>query len=196
MRHVGGLGRVDQRLLVRADRHTFRLHADGDLGDHVLRLDVDDGHQVVVLVGDVERIAGGIEREKLGVRSGRKRVQFLVGIGVEDPHRVVVGGADIEFLAVGTDGDAARPVAGGKLPDLLPGVAVEHGHAVTALIGDENLVGERRRRQGNEDGQNQPARVSHANLQTRDICFPAGRCPAYPAVKPDAGNPPAAKRKP
>ena len=78
---------------------------------HVLALDVDDGDQIVVLVGDVERLAVGREHEQLGVGAGGQRADDLVRRRVDHLDRVVVAGAEIEQLAVVRDGDAARPLA-------------------------------------------------------------------------------------
>ena len=71
MRHVGGLGGVDQDLAVRADRHALGLDADLDVADASALLEIDDGDRVVVLVGDVEDLAGGILGEQLRDRGRR-----------------------------------------------------------------------------------------------------------------------------
>ena len=47
--------------------HAFGLDADRDLGLHVARLGVHDRDHGVVLVGDVERAAFGIDGHQLGV---------------------------------------------------------------------------------------------------------------------------------
>ena len=57
-------------LRIRADRHALGLDADRDLAGRHALVDIDDGHHRVVLVGDVEQLAGGIERELLGIRAG------------------------------------------------------------------------------------------------------------------------------
>ena len=59
--HVGRFGGVDQHLAVGADAHALGLDADGDVGDDLAVVDVDDGDEVVVLVGDVERVAGRMQ---------------------------------------------------------------------------------------------------------------------------------------
>ena len=79
MRHIGGFGGVDQHLAVGADAHAFRLYPDRDLGEHRTLLDVDHGHQVVVLVGDEERVPAGMKDEKLRVGSARQSTDDLKG---------------------------------------------------------------------------------------------------------------------
>ncbi len=142
MRHVGGLGGVDDPFLVRRNRHALGLDPDRDLGDDRMGLGIRHGDEIVVLVGDVERVAGRIEHEQLRVRAAWQGVEFLVGAGIEDPHGVIVGRADIEQLAVGRDRDAARAVAAIEGMDDLPGRGVEHADGVVAFVRHERLARE------------------------------------------------------
>ncbi len=94
MRHVGGLGGVDQDLAVRADGHALGLDADLDVAEARALLDIDDGHRVVVLVGDVEDLAVGIEGEQFGVRTGGQGVDDLLLGDVDHLDGVVVADRD------------------------------------------------------------------------------------------------------
>ena len=112
-------------------------------------LDVDDGDEVVVLVGDVQRIAGGMQDEQLGVGAGRQRLHHLKGLGVVDLDDVVVAGADDQPLAVVRQDDAARALADGEGLDHLELLGVDDRDRVVLLVGDERRKGQRRgRRQG------------------------------------------------
>src|ERR1043166_4855408 len=71
MRHVRRFRRVDQDLAVRAHAHAFRLDADLHVAEAPAPLDVDDRHRIVVLVGDVECLAGRVLDEQLRVGTGR-----------------------------------------------------------------------------------------------------------------------------
>ena len=64
------------------------------------RVDVDDGDEVVVLVGDIEVLAVGIERESLGIGAARQGALERVAVEVEHVDIVVVAGADVERLRV------------------------------------------------------------------------------------------------
>ena len=57
-------------LRVGADAHAFGLDADRNLGHDVAALAVDDGDERVVLVGDVDALALGIDVHQLGVGTG------------------------------------------------------------------------------------------------------------------------------
>ena len=67
MRHVGRFRRVDQGLAVRTNPHAFRLDADLHLAKAAALLHVDDRDGIVVLVGDVEDLAGRILGEQFGI---------------------------------------------------------------------------------------------------------------------------------
>src|SRR5947199_1410878 len=111
MRHVGGLGGIDQGLAVRADGHALGLDADLDLAETGTLFDIDDGHRVVVFVGDVEDLAGSIEGEQFGVRSGWQRIDDLLLRNVDDLNAVVVADGHEYKLAIPRELDAARPLA-------------------------------------------------------------------------------------
>ena len=72
VRHVGGFGRVHQQLPVRRNAHSLRLDTDRDLRQHLVRLDIDHSDEVIVLVGDIERIAGWMQNEQFRVRPRRQ----------------------------------------------------------------------------------------------------------------------------
>ena len=57
MRHVGRFRGVDQHLPVGAHSHALGLHADRYFGDNLVGLDIDYGDEIIVLVGDIKRIA-------------------------------------------------------------------------------------------------------------------------------------------
>ena len=94
MDHVGGLGGVDQHSAIRAHPHALGLDADRDLREHLGVVDVDDGHQVIVFVGDVERIAGGMEDKQLRIGSRRQGSDDPLTLQIDHLNRVVVAGAD------------------------------------------------------------------------------------------------------
>ena len=100
MRHVGGFGRVDQDLAVRADRHALGFDADLNVAEARALLEIDDRHRVVVLVGDIENLAGGILGEQFGIGAGGQGVHHLSGCGVDHLDRVVVADRDQHELAV------------------------------------------------------------------------------------------------
>ena len=207
MRHARRFGRVHDRLAVRRDAHAFRLHADRNLGDERALLDVHHGDEVVVLVGDVEKLARRIEHEELGIGARRQRADDLVGRRVDDLHGVVVAGAEQHVFAVMRDGDAARALADRNRLDDLHARGVEHRDGVVALVGDEDLVGEgrRRKRERNRherhDGRKRfvipfpPARLLRSGL-IACTWSPAGRSPACRASSSDARSRPAAKPTP
>ncbi|MGY4326546.1 hypothetical protein ACVWWG_000960 [Bradyrhizobium sp. LB7.2] len=111
MRHVGRLGRVDQRLAVRADGHALGLDANLDVAKARALLEVDHGHRVVVLVGDIEDLAGGILGEQFGVGSGGQAVHHGLRLRVDHLDGVVVADRDHHELAVAREVDAARALA-------------------------------------------------------------------------------------
>ena len=110
MRHVGGLGRIDQDLAIRADRHAFGFDADLDVAKPGPLLDIDDGDGVVVLVGDIENFAGGILGKQLGIGAGGQGVHHLQGLGVDHLNGVVVTDRDHHEFAVAGEFDAPRPL--------------------------------------------------------------------------------------
>ena len=69
------------------------------------------GHRVVVLVGDVEDLAGGIQGEQFGIGPGGQGVHHLLRRGVDHLNGVVVADRDHHELAVPRELDAARPLA-------------------------------------------------------------------------------------
>ena len=79
--------------------HALRLDPDRHVAKPCALVDVDDRHRVVVLIGDVENLAGGVLDEQLGVGPGGKRADDFVGLGVDHLDRVVVADRDKdEFL--------------------------------------------------------------------------------------------------
>ena len=74
--------------------HALRLDADRDLGHDLPAVDVDGGDQIVVLVGDIERLAVGRSANSSGsAPDGKVPTISSVG-GVDHLHRVVVAGAE------------------------------------------------------------------------------------------------------
>ena len=113
MRHARGLGGVDEVFPVGAEAHPLGLDADRDLGDDLAAIDVDDGHQVAVFIGDVEHLTRGIEGEVLGVRTTRQITDDLLRGEVEHLDVIAVAGANVERLFVLREQDAARALADG-----------------------------------------------------------------------------------
>ena len=58
---------------------------DRNFGQHLVGLDIDDGDEIVVLIGDVERIAGWMQNEQLRIGAGRQRLDDLAGLGLHAP---------------------------------------------------------------------------------------------------------------
>ncbi len=136
VRHVGGLGRIDQKLAVRADRHAFRLDPDLHVADARAFGDVDDGHGVVVLVGDIEGLAGGVLHEQLGIRAGGQGVDHLPGRGVDHLDGIVIADRHHHELAVAGELDSPRPLPYLDGRGHLPGVGIDHRDRVAFLIRD------------------------------------------------------------
>ena len=65
---------------------------------HLARGHVDHRHHVVVLVRHVERIAGDVQGEGLGIGTGRQIADDLQRLGVDDLDGVVVARADQDRL--------------------------------------------------------------------------------------------------
>jgi hypothetical protein len=57
-------------------------------------VEIDRRGEAVVLIGDVNRSARGVDVEQLGIWTGRQGADYLVAGEVEDLHRVVVARAD------------------------------------------------------------------------------------------------------
>ena len=116
MRHVRGLRRGDQDLAVGTYAHALGLDPDRHLGHHLPVLEVDRRHQRVVLVGDVDRAARGMDVDLLGIRARRQIADDLAAGEIEDLHGVVVARADQHLLAVLGQYDAARALTDGNGP--------------------------------------------------------------------------------
>ena len=90
---------LTRNLAVRAHRHALRLDPDRHVAKPFALVDVDDRHRVVILIGDIQNLAGGVLDEELGVRPGGKRADDFAGRSVDDLDRVVVADRDKdEFL--------------------------------------------------------------------------------------------------
>ena len=74
-------------------------------------LEIDDGHRVVVLVGDIEHLAGRVLGEQFGIGTGGQGVDDLPGLGVDHLDGVVIADGDHHELAVARELDAARALA-------------------------------------------------------------------------------------
>ena len=98
----------DGEFAVGAHAHALGLDADRDLGKHVAALDVHDGDETVVLVGDVDLLAVRIDRHQLGVGTRFELAALLKGLGVDHVHDVAVAGGHEQLLEVGAEHDAAR----------------------------------------------------------------------------------------
>src|SRR5437870_13307673 len=155
MRHVGRLGSIDQDLAIRADGHALRLDADLDLAETSALLDVDDGHRVVVFVGDVEDLAVSIESEQFRIRAGGQGIDDLLLRNVDDLNAVVVADGDKHKLSIPREFDAARPLADLDGLGDGPTVCIDHRYGVALLvghIGDEGRGGGHSREQESHSG--------------------------------------------
>ena len=74
------------------DGHAFRLDADRHLGQYLAGLDVHDGDERIVLVGDVDDLALGIDGHKLRIRAGLELALDLQGLRIDHVHDVAVAG--------------------------------------------------------------------------------------------------------
>ena len=115
-------------------RHALGLDADLDVAEAGALFEIDDGHRVVVLVGDVEHLAGGILREQFGIGPGGQGVDDLLGLGVDHLDGVVVADRDHHELAVSGVLDAARPLADLDGLGHGPAVGVDDGDGVALLV--------------------------------------------------------------
>ena len=196
MRHVCGLGRVDHIFAIRRNPHALRLHTHRHFGQNRVCVHIRHRDQIVILIGDEQRIARRVQHEKLRVRPRGQRVQFLIGRGIKHPHHIVIRGADIEMLAIGTCGDAARAVSGGEFGDHLPCLAIDNGDGVAAFIADKHLA--RQCRAGHQGKKG--ARKGHSVHvlspidQRRCRRSRVDQAQAYPRASVDAGTPLAATR--
>src|SRR5689334_11062770 len=109
VRHVGGLGGIDQNLAVRTDGHAFGLDTDLYVTDARALFEVDDRDRIVVLIGNVKDLAGGILYEQFRVGAGGQAVDHLLARGINHLNGVVVADRDHHELAVPGELDAARP---------------------------------------------------------------------------------------
>ena len=166
MRHARGLGGGDGDLRIRAHAHALGLEPNGDLGDGVAALAVDDGDERIVFVGDVETLALGIDRHQLRVGPGLDAARDFELLGVDHPDAIVVAECYEHLLIVGRHDDAARPAADLDGLDDLQAVAVDHGDRIVALVGDENGRGERMRR----DEREQPDEECSLDQATHGQC--------------------------
>ena len=81
-------------------RHAFRLDADLDVTDADALFEIDDGHRVVVLVGDIKDLAGGILGEQFRIGTGGQAVHHLLGRGIDHLDLVVIADRDQHEFAV------------------------------------------------------------------------------------------------
>src|SRR5438552_2244346 len=175
MRHVGGLGGIDQDLAVRAEGHAFRFDADLDVPHADAILEVDDGDRVVVLVGDIEEFAGGILREQFRIGAGGQAVHHLLGRGIDQLDLVVVADRDQHELAIPREFDTARTLADLDGVGDGPFVGVDHRYGVALLIRyirDEGRGGRRGREPHSHSGKQTPTpHPLSPNLQQRLLQF-------------------------
>src|SRR5262249_48157686 len=114
-------------------------------GDDLAALDVHDGDEVVVLIGDIKQLAGRIEREVFRVSSARQGAHDLVGAKIEHFDVIAVAGANVERLLVFREQDAARALAYGDRLQRLEARAVDNGDRVVLLVRHIDSVGRRNR---------------------------------------------------
>src|SRR5437764_39947 len=144
-----------QIFLVRGECHVLGLDADLDLAETGTLFDIDDGHRVVVFVGDVEDLAGSIEGEQFGVRAGGQRIDDLLLRNVDDLNAVVVADGHDYKLAIPRELDAARPLADLDGFGDGPTVRIDYRYGVALLvghIGNEGRGGDRGREPDSHSG--------------------------------------------
>src|SRR5262245_15191432 len=150
MRHARAFGRGGSVFVVGAYVHALGLDANRYFAQHLAALDVHDGHERIVLVGDVDDLAGRIDRHQLGVGTRFELTGDLECLGVDHVHDVAVAGGNEQFLEIGAQNDAARPPRNLDRLDRLQRVAVEHGDRVILLVRDEDRRGRSRSRADKE----------------------------------------------
>lgn len=119
-------------------------------------LDIDHGNGVVVLVGNVENLAGRVLHEQLGIRPGGQGADDLLGRGVDYLDCVVVANRDQYELVVARNFDAPRALA--DLDGLGDGSAarIDHRNGVCLFIGD--IGGKRVGRHCQQEQNGEPGR--------------------------------------
>ncbi len=141
MRHIGGFAGADDPLPVRADGDALGFDADRNLFDSFALGDVDDGDEVVVLVGGIEKFAVWIHRKGFGVFvRGQLADGFQAG-GIDDQDCVVIAGGDVKLLLILAQYDAAWTFADFDSFGEFAGVPVHHGQGVVLFQGDVEGVG-------------------------------------------------------
>ncbi|MET3280596.1 hypothetical protein ABIF43_006085 [Bradyrhizobium japonicum] len=123
-------------------------------------LEIDHGHRVVVLVGDIEDLAGGILGEQFGIGAGGQAVHHALRLGVDHLDGVVVADRDHHELAVAREVDAARALADLDGLGHRPAVGVDHRDRVALLVRDIGDVGVRGR--GHERQSREKPNTPHA----------------------------------
>ena len=159
--HVGGLGGIDQHPPVGAHTHALGFDADGDLREDPVAVDVDDGHQVIVFIGDVERVPGWMKDKQLRVGSGREVSHDPLALPVNDLDRVVVAGADQKITPILGQRDPPWSLSDLEIIDNRKAFAVDDADGVVLLVRDIDLEaggmaghreGERRDQATDDDG--------------------------------------------
>ena len=163
--------------------------------------EIDDRDRVVVLVGDVEDLAGGVLHEQFGIGTGGQGVHHLLGRGIDHLNGVVVADRDQHELAVPGELDAARPLADLDGFGDGPRVGIDHRDRVALFvrhIGDEGPRGRGARKPDSRFRQAEQRRHMRdlSIFNAACIWFRADRRRAYRVPRPDAGNLPAARPRP
>ena len=67
MRHVRRFRRIDEHFAIGAKPHSLGFDANRNFSDGFACRDIDRGHQIVVLVRDIEKLSIGAQDQKLGI---------------------------------------------------------------------------------------------------------------------------------
>ena len=105
------------------------------------RFHIDDRDGVIVLVGDVEKLAAWTEGEELRIGTGWQIAGDFLGLRVDDLDRVVVASRNDYRFAILGYGDAARALANLDGLDHLQLVRVDDADCVALLVRNISFVG-------------------------------------------------------
>src|SRR6185437_1927622 len=122
-------------------------------------LEVDDGDGIVVLVGDIEDLAGRVLGKQFRIGTGGQGVVDLLGLGVDHLNGVVIADGDHHELAIAREFDAARPLADLDGGGDGPFVGIDDRNRVAFFVGNIGRVGPggaRRRQPQRRQGKQAP----------------------------------------
>src|SRR6185312_1009815 len=160
MGHAGLFGSDHDGAPVPADGETFRLDPDLDLRDPLARGVVDHRDQGIVLVRDIDPVAGDRHRQRFGIRTGVDPAYDLACPDVDDIDVARVAVADQDGLVVQGVYDSPGPLVGRNRRDDFVAVTVEHGHRIIDFVRDEELAGVTHAGRAQEEGDDEQRRAA------------------------------------